>query len=62
MNWDLDTSIQEARMAQFRAEKAEKEIARLRDELEFSRRDEGNFVATEIRRPIGEEGERWPRF
>ncbi|KAF3541339.1 hypothetical protein F2Q69_00021867 [Brassica cretica] len=55
MNWDLDTSIQEARMAQFRAEKAKKEIARLRDELECSRRDEGSFVATEIRRPIGEE-------
>ncbi|KAF3541331.1 hypothetical protein F2Q69_00021869 [Brassica cretica] len=50
MNRDLDVSIQEARMAQFRAEKADKNIARLRDELERSRRDEGGLVATEIRR------------
>ncbi|KAF3583120.1 hypothetical protein DY000_02031430 [Brassica cretica] len=48
--WALDASIQEVRMAQFRAKKADKEIARLRDELERSRRDEGGLVATEILR------------
>ena len=37
-------------MAQFRAERADKEIARLRNELERSRRDEGGLVVTEIRR------------
>ena len=36
-------------MVQFRAEKADKEISHLRDELERSRRDEGGLVATEIR-------------
>ena len=50
MNRALDASIQEVRMAQFRAKKADKEIARLRDELERSRRDEGGLVATEILR------------
>ncbi|KAF2572002.1 hypothetical protein F2Q70_00004034 [Brassica cretica] len=50
MNQALDASIQEARMAQFRAEKAAKEIARVRDERESSRRDEGSFMATEIHR------------
>ncbi|KAF3539237.1 hypothetical protein F2Q69_00022897 [Brassica cretica] len=50
MNRALDASIQEVRMAQFRAEKADKEIVRLRDELECSRRNEGELVATEIRR------------
>ncbi|KAF2567873.1 hypothetical protein F2Q68_00025484 [Brassica cretica] len=39
----------EARMAQFRAEMADKEIARLRDELERSRRCEGELTAKEIR-------------
>ena len=34
MNQALDASNKEARMAQFRAETDDKEIARLRDELE----------------------------
>ncbi|KAL0815482.1 hypothetical protein Bca101_071926 [Brassica carinata] len=45
-----DASIQQARMAKFRAEKADKEIAHLTNELERSQRDEGRLVATEIRR------------
>ncbi|KAF3533895.1 hypothetical protein DY000_02040944 [Brassica cretica] len=40
MNQALDASNKEARMAQFRAETDDKEIARLRDELECSRRRE----------------------
>ncbi|KAF2606844.1 hypothetical protein F2Q68_00044019 [Brassica cretica] len=38
INRALDTSRQEAKMARFRAEVADKEIARLKDELESSRR------------------------
>ena len=38
INRALDTSRQEAQMARFRAEVADKEIARLKDELESSRR------------------------
>ncbi|WZZ60223.1 hypothetical protein YC2023_060330 [Brassica napus] len=45
-----DASIQQARMAKFRAEKADKEIAHLTNELERSQRDEGRLVVTEIRR------------
>ncbi|KAG2299016.1 hypothetical protein Bca52824_035488 [Brassica carinata] len=41
MNRALDASKQEARMAQFRAETADKEISRLKDELECSRRHRG---------------------
>ncbi|KAF2564128.1 hypothetical protein F2Q70_00017596 [Brassica cretica] len=44
----LEASNQEARMAQFRAEMADKEIARLRDELEHSRRCERELTAKEI--------------
>ncbi|KAG2247390.1 hypothetical protein Bca4012_089464 [Brassica carinata] len=50
MNQALDASNQEAHMAQFRAEVADKEISRLRDELECSRRCEGELTAKEIRR------------
>ncbi|KAF2565850.1 hypothetical protein F2Q68_00025570 [Brassica cretica] len=50
MNRALDASNQEARMAQFRAEVADKEIALLRDELERFRRCEGELTAKEIRR------------
>ncbi|KAF3556581.1 hypothetical protein F2Q69_00013639 [Brassica cretica] len=48
MNRTLNVSNQEARMAQFRAETADKEIARLTDELENSRR-EREPAATEFR-------------
>ncbi|KAF3536298.1 hypothetical protein F2Q69_00023789 [Brassica cretica] len=40
----------EARMAQFKAETPDREIAHLREELECSRRREGRSTATEIRR------------
>ncbi|KAF3603925.1 hypothetical protein F2Q69_00036384 [Brassica cretica] len=50
MNQALDASNQEAQMAQFRAEVADKEIFCLRDELECSRRCEGELTAKEIRR------------
>ncbi|KAF2564937.1 hypothetical protein F2Q70_00017406 [Brassica cretica] len=50
MNRALNASSQEARMAQFRAEMAGKEIALLGDELERSRRCEGELTAKEIRR------------
>ncbi|KAF3561418.1 hypothetical protein DY000_02013583 [Brassica cretica] len=40
----------EARMAQFMADKADKEIARMREELECSRRCEGELVTREISR------------
>ncbi|KAF3513663.1 hypothetical protein F2Q69_00006568 [Brassica cretica] len=49
MNRALDASNQEARMAQFRAKTAEKEMAHLREELECSRRCEGELAAREIR-------------
>ncbi|KAH0939132.1 hypothetical protein HID58_006593, partial [Brassica napus] len=50
MNQALDASSQEARMAQFRAEMADKKIALLRDELERSCRCEGELTAKEIHR------------
>ncbi|XP_013628304.1 PREDICTED: uncharacterized protein LOC106334547 [Brassica oleracea var. oleracea] len=50
MNRALDTSNQEVCMAQFRAEMADKEIARLKDELECSFRRERGSAATEVRR------------
>ncbi|KAF2572995.1 hypothetical protein F2Q70_00002155 [Brassica cretica] len=50
MNRAPDASNQEARMAQFRADKADMEIARMREELECSRRCEGELVTREIRR------------
>nr|VDD30438.1 unnamed protein product [Brassica oleracea] len=50
MNRALDASNQETRMAQFGADKADKEIARMREELECSRRWEGELVTREIHR------------
>ena len=59
INRALKTSKQEARMARFKAEVADKEIARLKDELESSRRRERE---SRLRRrstmPIGEGRER----
>lgn len=48
-NQALDANNQEDHMAQFRAEMADKEIVRLRDELERSCRCEGELTAKEIR-------------
>ncbi|KAG2247384.1 hypothetical protein Bca52824_087012 [Brassica carinata] len=48
MNQALDASNKEARMAQFRAETDDKEIARLRDELECSRRREEELTLGDI--------------
>ena len=63
MNRALDASNQEACMAQFRDAKADKEIARLRNELERSRRGEGGLVAMEIHRAYRRgRRERWPRL
>ena len=50
MNRDLGASSQGARMSQFRVEMADKDIARLKDELECSRRRERGSAATEDRR------------
>ncbi|KAF3602317.1 hypothetical protein F2Q69_00035297 [Brassica cretica] len=50
MNRALDASNQEACKAQFRAEMADKEIARLKDELECSFRRERGSAQTEVRR------------
>uniref|UniRef100_A0A0D3EAA4 Uncharacterized protein n=1 Tax=Brassica oleracea var. oleracea TaxID=109376 RepID=A0A0D3EAA4_BRAOL len=48
INRALDTSKQEAQMTRFKAEVAEKEIARLKDELESSRRRERESFEKEI--------------
>ncbi|KAH0938992.1 hypothetical protein HID58_006453, partial [Brassica napus] len=50
MNRALKVSNQEACMAQFRAEILDKEIARLKGELECSRRHERGFALPEVRR------------
>ncbi|WZZ34775.1 hypothetical protein YC2023_018176 [Brassica napus] len=48
INRSLNTSKQEADMARFKAEVADKEIARLKDELESSRRREGESFEKEV--------------
>ncbi|KAL0646072.1 hypothetical protein Bca4012_044363 [Brassica carinata] len=48
INRALDTSKQEAHMARFKAEVADKEIARLKDELESSRRRERESFEKEV--------------
>ncbi|KAF3566017.1 hypothetical protein DY000_02016617 [Brassica cretica] len=48
INRALDTSKQEAQMTRFKAEVAEKEIARLKDELESSRRRERESFEKEV--------------
>ncbi|KAF3519986.1 hypothetical protein DY000_02060050 [Brassica cretica] len=48
INRALDTSRQEAQMARFRAEVADKEIARLKDDLESSRRHGRESFAKEV--------------
>ncbi|WZZ27199.1 hypothetical protein YC2023_010600 [Brassica napus] len=59
MNRALDASNQDARMAQFRAETADNEIARLKDELECSRPSERGSLRQRFIVPIGEDRERW---
>ncbi|CDY15025.1 BnaCnng04280D [Brassica napus] len=58
MNRTLNVSNQEARMAQFRAETADKEIARLTDELENSHRERESQLRRRSIEPIGDERER----
>ena len=48
INRALDTSKQEAHMARFKAEVADKEIACLKDELESSRRRERESFEKEV--------------
>uniref|UniRef100_M4DSK9 Uncharacterized protein n=1 Tax=Brassica campestris TaxID=3711 RepID=M4DSK9_BRACM len=48
INRALETSKQEARMARFKAEVADKEIARLKDELESSRRRKRESFEKEV--------------
>jgi len=48
INRALDTSKQEAHMARFKAEVADKEIAHLKDELESSRRRERESFEKEV--------------
>ena len=48
INRALDTSKQGAHMARFKAEVADKEIARLKDELEYSRRRERESFEKEV--------------
>ncbi|KAF3565461.1 hypothetical protein DY000_02015981 [Brassica cretica] len=58
MNRDLGASSQGARMSQFRVEMADKDIARLKDELECSRRRERGSAVTEVRRAYRRMNER----
>ena len=48
INRALDTSKQEAQMARFKAEVADKEISRLKDELEGSHRRERESFEKEV--------------
>ncbi|KAF3527521.1 hypothetical protein DY000_02039718 [Brassica cretica] len=51
--WALDTSKQEAQMARFKAEVADNEISRLKDELEGSRRRERESFEKEVNHAYG---------
>ncbi|KAL0734605.1 hypothetical protein Bca4012_010815 [Brassica carinata] len=57
----LDACRQEAHMAQFKAETADKKIARLRDELECSRFQGRGSTETDVVVPTGEEEEMWSK-